>query len=79
MKGEVFHDLLSSSLTGQSLSHLALEVKPAHLAWWRAGGVEALSLYAQRAHARVSVYLARADGCDAHAGKSGIALYRDYR
>jgi hypothetical protein len=32
MKGVVFHDLLSSCLTGQSINGLALEVKPIHLA-----------------------------------------------
>jgi hypothetical protein len=31
MKGAVLHDLLSSGLTGESISHVALEVKHAHL------------------------------------------------
>src|SRR5260370_6102320 len=75
----VFHDLLSSGLTGQSISLLALEVKPTHLAWWRARHAETVPLYAQGAHSRLSVHLARADGCDAQARKSGIALHRDYR
>ena len=30
--GVVFHDVLSRGLTGESISHLALEVKPVHLA-----------------------------------------------
>ena len=32
MRVEVFHDLLSNGFTGESINHLALEVKPAHLA-----------------------------------------------
>jgi len=74
-RGAVFHDLLSSGLTGESINDLALEVKPIHLAWWRTRRAEALSLYAQGAYSRVSVHLARADGGDAQTGRSGITLH----
>ena len=79
MKGMVFHDLLSSGLTGESINLLALEFKHTHLAWWRARRTEPVPLYAQAEHARLSVHLARADGCDAQARKSGIALHRHSR
>ena len=79
MKGVAFHDLLSSSLTGQSINSLALEVKPAHLTWWSAQRTEPISLYAQAAHPRIPIHLARADGDDAQARKSGIALHRHHR
>lgn len=79
MKGAVFHDLLSNGLKGESISHLALEVKPIHLPGWRVGVAPPVPMYAQGADSRVSLLIARAHGGDAQAGKSGVALHRHHR
>ncbi len=47
MRGAVFHDLLSSCLTRESISHVALEVKSTYLASRRTGHAETVSLCAE--------------------------------
>jgi hypothetical protein len=58
MKGTVLHDLLSSGLTGEPISHLVLEVKPAHLTRGCTGVAPLVPLCAQGAHPRVSLLIA---------------------
>jgi hypothetical protein len=54
MKGAVFHDLLSSGFTGESINLLALEVKPTHLAWCVLG---VLKLYRCTPRERIRLFL----------------------
>ena len=69
MKVVISHDLLSCSFTGESVKHMALEVKPARLASQRTGLDKPISLRAEGAHPRVFIHINRADGCDAEPGQ----------
>src|SRR6266702_846864 len=56
MRRTVPYALLSRCHMGDSTSHVALEVRPAHLAASGAGRTESVLLYAEGAHPRVSVH-----------------------